>query len=705
VLDRAIELAEHFGTRPKESRAAIKRSVYFGGSATLTDGLHIERSEFLATALSRIGQELMLDYMANTEQAGELPLYIPGVFDEVLTAGTTRGAGAKRAGGEQVMTKSSPFTRVDVSFPSGEADCAGWLYHPEAVTNPPVVILGHGLGATHDVRLDAFAERFAAAGVAALAFTYRYFGDSGGQPRQLLSIKRQQEDWDAAISHVKARRDVDSTRIAVWGSSFGGGHAILVAARHPELAAAIAQCPFTDGLASARAQEQLEEHGVKRGDVVALRLTNRIEFVILLFATWRLGGAVTPINPALTEVEVSYQLKDSSARLMVAEEGADPINGVTNLSVAELRTSPAGTASRVRHDPAALALLIYTSGTTGAPKGVMLDHANLDAMTRMGRDDLKVTQADRSLLILPLFHVNGIVVSVLLPLMAGGSVVVASRFNPHTFFDVVEAERPTYFSGVPTIYSLPATPPAEVQPDTSSVRFAVCGAAPAPPELLNRFEGRYAIPIVEGYGLSEATCGSTINPIGGPRRAGTVGLPFPGQELRILNSDGSPAAPGVDGEVAVRGANVMRGYLGRPDETAKVLRDGWLRTGDVGHLDADGYLTLVGRSKEMIIRGGENIYPKEIEDVLTSDPTVLEAAVIGVPDEKWGQVVVAYVQPEPGQTADADSLLLHCAQSLSGYKRPSAIHVLDELPRNAVGKVAKPTLRARHTPNTGTKAG
>ncbi|MEV4643489.1 AMP-binding protein [Saccharopolyspora sp. NPDC049357] len=445
------------------------------------------------------------------------------------------------------------------------------------------------------------------------------------------------------------------------------------------------------------AAEQLHELGVGRGDVIALKLTNRIEFVVLLFAAWRLGAAATPVNPALTSTEVSHQLQDSGARLLVIEAGAEPATPVASLSVSEIREAPTGSDQKVHHDQAALALLIYTSGTTGAPKGVMLDHANLDAMTQMGRSALKVTHADRCLLILPLFHVNGIVVSVLLPLVAGGSVVVGNRFNPQTFFDVVEAERPTYFSGVPTIYSMLAALPSEVRPDTSSVRFAVCGAAPAPPELLERFEKRFGIPIVEGYGLSEATCGTTINPINGPRRAGTAGIPFPGQEVRILNADGRPAETGTNGEVAVRGANVMRGYLGRPEETAKVLVDGWLRTGDVGHLDADGYLTLVGRSKEMIIRGGENIYPREIEDVLTSDPTVAEAAVIGMPDEKWGEVVVAFVEPGPGHEIDTDALAQHCARNLSGYKRPIAIHVLDALPRNAVGKVAKPALRSSQT--------
>ncbi|MFG2134687.1 class I adenylate-forming enzyme family protein [Streptomyces sp. NPDC048751] len=176
-----------------------------------------------------------------------------------------------------------------------------------------------------------------------------------------------------------------------------------------------------------------------------------------------------------------------------------------------------------------------------------------------------------------------------------------------------------------------------------------------------------------------------------------MGLPFPGQEIRIVDADGSEVPPGVEGEVVVRGPNVMRGYLGRPEEAAKVLVDGWLHTGDVGRLDADGYLTLVGRSKDMIIRGGENIYPKEIEDVLVGDPSVLEAAVIGVPDEKWGEVVVAYVHPRPGSTVDPSALQSLCARSLTGFKRPTAFFVVEAIAKNAVGKIDKVSLRAAHT--------
>ena len=245
-----------------------------------------------------------------------------------------------------------------------------------------------------------------------------------------------------------------------------------------------------------------------------------------------------------------------------------------------------------------------------------------------------------------------------------------SRFNPHTFFETVEKERPTFFSAVPTIYSMLAALPDDVRPDTISVRFAVCGAAPASAELLARFEDRFGFPLIEGYGLSEATCGSTINPVGGPRKAGTVGLPFPGQELRILGADGDRVPPGENGEVVVRGANVMRGYLGRPDDTAAVIVDGWLHTGDLGHLDEDGYLTLVGRSKEMIIRGGENIYPKEIEDVLAGHPTVLEVAVIGRARREVGR---GRRRLRPGRARARRSTSTHsrsrCREQLSGYKQ------------------------------------
>ena len=378
---------------------------------------------------------------------------------------------------------------------------------------------------------------------------------------------------------------------------------------------------------------------------------------------------------------------------MLVHEGA-PLDmaDVTMVDVATLPATPIGDDSVVETTPEALALLIYTSGTTGKPKGVMLDHANLTAMVGMITTALDLTAADRCLLILPLFHVNGILVSVLSPLAAGGCTTVTGRFSPSTFFDTVEAVRPTYFSAVPAIYAMLSALPADVEPDTSSVRFAICGAAPMPAELIARFEQRYGTTIIEGYGLSECTCAATINPIDGPRKAGTVGPPLPGQEVALVGSDGRPTFEG-QGEVIVRGPNVMRGYLNKPEDTARTLEDGWLHTGDVGYFDVDGYLVLVDRVKDMIIRGGENIYPKEIENVLYTHEAVLEAAVVGRPHAVLGEEPVAFIALRtPGSVTPAE-LIEVCATSLARFKVPRDVIILEVLPKNSVGKIAKPELR------------
>ena len=285
-------------------------------------------------------------------------------------------------------------------------------------------------------------------------------------------------------------------------------------ATHDPLGAAVADdnsdlnnAEFLDAVK--RAAATLRSRGVSAGDVVAIKLPNTVEFVVSLFAAWRLGAAVTPVNPALSPQEVRYQLADAGAKVLIADE---------------LHQCEPAPADASRGNDASLALLIYTSGTTGRPKGVMLDHANLNAMCRSVIEGFRLTRDDHSLLILPLFHVNGIVVGTLSPLLAGGRATVAGRFDPKTFFAALEQSRATYFSAVPTIYTMLCGLPDDVQPDTSSVRFAVCGAAPASVELLERFESRYGIPIIEGYGLSEGTCASAVNPLDGPRKPGTVGL-------------------------------------------------------------------------------------------------------------------------------------------------------------------------------------
>jgi acyl-CoA synthetase (AMP-forming)/AMP-acid ligase II len=434
------------------------------------------------------------------------------------------------------------------------------------------------------------------------------------------------------------------------------------------------------------------DRGVGVGDVVAIMLPNQVEFVVAMFAAWRLGAAVTPINPGLTSKEATHQLVDSGAKLLINASGEVIVQNLQSLPVATLEAGPSYTGVPVE-EPGALALLIYTSGTTGLPKGVMLDHANIEAMSEMGRNSLKVTATDHCLLILPLFHVNGIVVSTLVPLSSGGRVSIRKRFNVDTFFEDVEWLRPTYFSAVPTIYAMLNALPREVKPYTSSLRYGICGAAPASAELLKKFEARFGFPLLEGYGLSEGTCASTINPFDALRKVGTVGLPFTGQRIAIADPSGVHLPQGATGEVLVQGPNVMRGYLGKPEETAKTIVDGWLHTGDIGRIDEDGYLAIVGRLKEMIIRGGENIYPKEIEDVLFEFPGVLEAAVIGVPHETLGEIVVAYVAFRKGFAGTQEGLNEHCTDRLTRYKRPSTINIIDSLPKNAVGKVDKLRLR------------
>jgi long-chain acyl-CoA synthetase len=443
-----------------------------------------------------------------------------------------------------------------------------------------------------------------------------------------------------------------------------------------------------------RAGAVLAERGVGPGDVVAVMLPNTAAFVVSLFAAWRLGAAVTPINPSLSPPEVSYQLADAGATVLIADTAPDVERSLPVLTTEMLtHGDPGPTGHAPCSDTTAMALLIYTSGTTGRPKGVMLDHANLEAMCHSVIEAFSLTGDDRSLLILPLFHVNGIVIGTLCPLLAGGSSTVAGRFDPAGFFPRVEQSGATYFSAVPTIYTMLCGLPPDRRPDTSSVRFAICGAAPASAELLERFEMRFGIPVIEGYGLSEGTCASTVNPLYGKRKPGTVGLALPGQTVRVIDAAGTPAADGQPGEVVIKGPNVMRGYLNRPDETAQTLVDGWLHTGDVGRFDEDGYLVLVGRDKDMIIRGGENIYPREIEVVVHQLPQIAEAAVVGRPDQKYGEQPVLYVSTHPGTTVDVTSIHHHIAGNLSKYKWPVHISILDDLPKNPVGKIDKPALR------------
>jgi long-chain acyl-CoA synthetase len=446
--------------------------------------------------------------------------------------------------------------------------------------------------------------------------------------------------------------------------------------------------------AVAAASARLAAEGVRRGDVVGLLLPNSAEFVVALFAAWRLGAAITPVNPALTPDEIEYQLADAACSVTVTTPqlrekvlGRHVIVGLT------AETSPDRSVAAIDVRPDEIALVIYTSGTTGRPKGVMLSHANALAMASAVRDSLHMDATTRTLLVLPLFHVNGIMVSTLAPLSAGGAVHIERKFDPTTFFSTLESVEASYFSGVPTIYALLLSVPRPTPQQIASLRFVICGAAPASAELLREAEDLLGVPVLEGYGLSEGSCASTINPLDGVRKAGTVGVAIRGQHVRVVDGSGASVATGELGEVVISGPTVMVGYLNRPDETARTIVDGWLHTGDIGRLDADGYLTIVDRLKDMIIRGGENIYPKEIETAAYGVPGVTGAAAVGKADPVMGEVPVLFLSVSPDAGVSSESVMTTLRAQLARFKLPTEVHILDALPTNAVGKVDKPALR------------
>lgn len=442
--------------------------------------------------------------------------------------------------------------------------------------------------------------------------------------------------------------------------------------------------------------EQLAAMGVGPGDVVATFLPNRAELVITVMAAWRLGAIATPVNPGFTDIEAEYQLGDSGAVVVVGEAPIGDPAARAFLNVDELAVHASADWTPPAPPTAADdALLIYTSGSTGRPKGVRLGHDNLHFFARSAGEFFDHGPDSHALLILPLFHVNAICVSVLTPLMAGGQVSITGRFSVSGFFDDVARLRPTYFSAVPAIYAMLVAQGEIPSGALDSLRYAVCGAAPISQELLDKAETLFGVPILEGYGLTEATCASCCNPIDGPRKLGTVGPVLPGQTVRIVGPDGREVPVGERGEVLIAGPAVMRGYLNRPEATAETIVDGWLHTGDVGVLDDDGYLRIVDRIKDMIIRGGENIYPKEIETALAGHNGVLECAVVGAPDPVLGEVPVAFVVTYPETDVRPDELAAFIEPQLSRHKRPTEIHLLDALPRNPVGKIDKPGLRRR----------
>jgi long-chain acyl-CoA synthetase len=447
--------------------------------------------------------------------------------------------------------------------------------------------------------------------------------------------------------------------------------------------------------------------GVGPGDVVGVVLRNGPEYLEIWWAILWLGAVFNPVNPDLTGREAVQILSDSGAMTVVChEEMASALDAQREqlpalVHVSTVDSSSADPLAALRGDgtvpspevvaPSDLAALVYTSGTTGRPKGAMLTHENFLADTWMLAELLPIGRGDVLGMVLPLFHVNAQVVTTLVPLLIGGRIAMWERFSASSFWATVAQFEPVTFSAVPTMLAALLHAPGAEAAETNTLRFVICGAAPLSPALFRRFEEKFGLAILEGYGLTEATCCSTLNPFLGPRKIGSIGIPTRGQDVLILDERGRVAPAGERGEVCVRGPNVMQGYYNRPEATAESLRDGWLHTGDVGYRDGDGFFFLVDRKKDMIIRGGENIYPREIEDVLLEHPTVQAAAVIGRPDEVRGEEVHAVVVLAPGsELAEVEE---HCRERLAAFKVPSTWQVVDELPKTSTGKIDKKPLR------------
>lgn len=458
-----------------------------------------------------------------------------------------------------------------------------------------------------------------------------------------------------------------------------------------------------DGLA-----RTLAAFGVERGDRIAIALPNGIE-MILSFLAAATAGTAAPLNPAYTTEEFRFYLEDTAARALIvprggAEDARAAATSATMIIEASLEASgevrfsaagpsrPVETRPRPRSDD--VALVLHTSGTTSRPKRVPLSHANLLTSARNVAATYLLSAEDVALCVMPLFHVHGLVASTLATLYTGGTVVVVPRFNPLSFWSTVREHRATWYSAVPTIHQLllarckPGARPAGAE----SLRFIRSCSAPLPPQTMAQMEERFGAPVLEAYGMTEAAHQMASNPLPpGDRKPGSVGCGT-GVGITILNEAGDELPAGQRGEVAIRGANVTRGYENNPKANAEAFVNGWFRTGDEGYLDDRGYLTLVGRIKEQINRGGEKISPREIDEVLLAHPAVSEAVCFGVPDRMYGEEVAAAVVLK-GEANEAE-LIAYCKGLLSAFKCPKVIHILHAIPRTPTGKVQRRNVAA-----------
>jgi long-chain acyl-CoA synthetase len=490
--------------------------------------------------------------------------------------------------------------------------------------------------------------------------------------------------------------------------------------------------------------------GLRPGDHVSLHLPTSPAFVIAFLGALRAGCVVSPMSPLMVERELDALLRQTRPRLSVTLDLLMPrVAAVRGRIGAEL-TPPAGSSGLIvtgiqdslpppikwlyplkarregRWKPVAHsastpnlfrilaetpagafeslgrsdqpASLQCTGGTTGIPKAAVLTHRNLVANAIQSEAVLAGNRADDGSVVcaLPYFHIYGLTVALNFALLTGLTQLLFPRFDPDAVLKAIDKHHPKFFPGAPIFYATLIDHPKLAKYDLRSIEACISGAAPLPGNVQDRFEALSGGRLCEGYGLTEASPVTHVNPIRGKRKAGTIGLPIPSTEVRVVDLDTGTRVVGTGevGELCVRGPQVMTGYLERPEETAKVLRDGWLYTGDVASMDAEGYFTIVDRLKDLIIVSGANVYPSEVEEVLLAHPSVAEAAVIGVPDERRGEKPKAFVVPRDGVTVDTDALLEHCRANLSSYKVPAAIEVRAELPKTMIGKVLRRELAA-----------
>ncbi len=452
-----------------------------------------------------------------------------------------------------------------------------------------------------------------------------------------------------------------------------------------------------------RVAGMLWTNGVRKGDVVSLLLPNSVEYVCAYFACWHIGALAGPINSLLKTQEIAYVISNSEAKallvnteLLPAIETNDiiiiPFDNVEQFADQQVEETQISTDDE--------AIIIYTSGTTGKPKGCLLTHGNVIANARQISSWLHFTESDRLLTMMPLFHMNAVSVTTMSALYAGGSTVVSPKFSASRFWQIISEYEITSFGSVATMLSmLLSTYPDGVPPGlkTDQLRFAMCGSAPVPAEVLRRFEETFNCLVIEGYGLSESTCRSTFNPPDERRRPGSCGLPI-GNEMRVVDDEDRDVPDGELGEIVLRGENILRGYYKNDQANETAFRNGWFHTGDIGYRDSDGFYYIVDRKSDMIIRGRENIYPREIDEVLYQHPAIAAAAAVGVPDELYGEEVAAVVVLKSEAKTSEQEVIDFCKARLADFKCPKTVHFVDDIPKGPTGKLLKRELARMLSP-------